>query len=491
MAPTHPSFAEVPADDGRLADKTPTRGKRAALRSLRVRVTLALLVTGLTSAAVVGVVARTVVLGRINRLLLDASFERFQGDVAAYVSKYGSWDAGVQRQAFGEFSRDRHAGDAQNAGFGSVGQLPPVRDGQQDHRMGAPPLRGPGIGPRGALPGAPMGAGPMAAVAAFRFVLLDAAGDRVLLGPKEYLHGRPLDAAQRSQARPIRVDGKTVGLAVPLHEPNYSAYDDGYLSAMQSGMLYGVGTAALLALGLGVFFGERLSRNVRALTEALGAMGKGELRQRVDVRSRDEVGVMADAFNRMSVDLAESHAQIRAQAALLKELSIRDDLTGLHNRRHFDEQAAHAFARARRYGQPLTVMICDVDHFKRVNDQYSHAVGDAVLAQLGRLLRSTTRESDIVARYGGEEFVVVFPQTTAAQATALCERIRERIEGFNWSATHADLRITMSMGLDGDESRASIDAMLVAADARMYEAKAAGRNRLVSEPALAGRARSA
>jgi diguanylate cyclase (GGDEF)-like protein len=263
------------------------------------------------------------------------------------------------------------------------------------------------------------------------------------------------------------------------------------VAAMEHAMLYGVATAAVLALGLGFFFGERLSRNVRILTDAISAMGKGQLRQRVQVRSWDEVGLMAAVFNRMSADLSESHARIREQAALLKELSIRDDLTGLHNRRHFDEQAASAFARARRYGQPLTVMISDVDDFKRVNDSYSHAVGDAVLAQLGRVLRLGVRESDIVARYGGEEFVVIFPQTSVEQALVLCERIREEIATHDWEDLQPGLQVTLSMGLDGDLAHGSVDAMLAAADARMYEAKAAGRNRVVAGMPVVSRVRSA
>ncbi len=270
-----------------------------------------------------------------------------------------------------------------------------------------------------------------------------------------------------------------------------AAAADPYVGAMERAMLYGVATAAGLALVLGFFLGERLSRNLRTLTEAIGAMGKGELRQRVHLRSWDEVGLMAAVFNRMSAELSESHARIRAQAALLKELSIHDDLTGLHNRRHFDEEAASAFARARRYGQPLTVMIADVDHFKRVNDTYSHAVGDAVLAELARALRRGVRETDIVARYGGEEFVVVFAQTSVQQAAVLCERVRQQIASYDWARLQPGLRVTLSMGLDGDLTRPSVDAMLAAADARMYEAKTTGRNRLVAGTPDEEHARSA
>jgi len=111
----------------------------------------------------------------------------------------------------------------------------------------------------------------------------------------------------------------------------------------------------------------------------------------------------------MSKELAASHDRIRSQALLLKELSIRDELTGLLNRRHFDEQAATLFAQAVRYKQPLTVVMCDLDRFKQINDRFSHAAGDVVLRHVAEILHSDTRASDVVARYGGEEFVILFP----------------------------------------------------------------------------------
>jgi len=440
MRLAHPDRPPRSPDAGRAGHPIPS-SRQASVHSLRGRLTLALLFTGLVSAAVVGLVARTIVLGRFDRLLLESSLQAFQSDVVAYVGAHGTWSVAASHEPFGEFVRLR-----------------------QGPAAGQPP---------------------------FRFLLLDPGTGRVLFGPGAYQRGDPVPEELRAQARPIVINGTVAALAVPLRQPNYNALDDGYLAAMQHAMLYGVGTAALLALGLGFFFGERLSRNVRALTEAIGAMGKGELRQRVDVKSRDEVGLMAAVFNRMSVDLDESHSRIRAQATLLKELSIRDDLTGLHNRRHFDEQAAHSYARAQRYGQALTVMICDIDHFKRVNDSFSHAVGDAVLTQLGQLLRATTRESDIVARYGGEEFVVVFPETPVARAAALCERIRRRIADHDWDAIRPGLSVTLSMGLDGDLTRGTVDAMLAAADARMYTAKTTGRNRMVAGVPLAESAQSA
>jgi two-component system, cell cycle response regulator len=126
-------------------------------------------------------------------------------------------------------------------------------------------------------------------------------------------------------------------------------------------------------------------------------MGEGDLRQHVTIRSRDEVQFLGESFNRMSRDLAESHDTIRQQAAQLLELSMRDEMTQLHNRRYFNEQATLAYAQAQRYSRPFAVAIADVDHFKQINDRFSHAAGDAVLREVARLLAAATRETDIVA----------------------------------------------------------------------------------------------
>jgi diguanylate cyclase (GGDEF)-like protein len=305
----------------------------------------------------------------------------------------------------------------------------------------------------------------------FLFMIVTPDG-QPLRGPWEPRTFSPEDVAERG--RPIRVDGKVVALAMPVDDPNLTTMDRTYLDAMQNAVGYGVGGAALLALGLGFFFSGRLSANLRTLTGAIQAMSKGDLQQHVTVTSRDEVGFLADAFNRMS-------ETIQAQSEQLRELSIRDETTGLHNRRYFNAHAAVAFAQAERYHRPFAVAIGDVDHFKRINDTCSHAVGDEVLRHVARLLAGSTRESDIVARYGGEEFVVAFAETSMPEAVATCERIRGSIERYDWQSVHPGLRVTITIGVDGHVGRGSIEAMLAAADARLYEGKKAGRNRVCGE----------
>jgi diguanylate cyclase (GGDEF)-like protein len=273
-----------------------------------------------------------------------------------------------------------------------------------------------------------------------------------------------------------------VAREILLRQPNFNQFDQGYLAAEQNAMLYGVGAAGLLAIGLGFIIGERLSRRVSRVTTAIEAMGRGDLYQRVDESTGDELGNMVNVFNQMSKELYESRERIEQQTVQLRELSIRDELTGLHNRRHFNEQAATAFAHARRYGRPLTTVMCDIDHFKRINDMFTHAVGDDVLRLVAKILQANTRSSDIVARYGGEEFAIVFTESQPTEAVALAERIRERIESHPWRETDPELRVTISVGLDSDTSRPAVSDMLAAADERLYQAKSAGRNRVVAAP---------
>jgi len=437
--------------------------------SLRTKLTLALLFVGLSSAGLVGIVAREILLRRFDQIQLDESFGRFQDDVVAYFQRYQTWDNAARAVPFGEFSRQLNA----LRGPGRGGRLgAPLPDGEPAPDAGPPP------------DGAPLRPRPtLAQVPPFRFLLLEAQTGRVLLGPDEFQAGAPSSKELRATALPIRVNGHVVAEAIPLRQPNFNRFDQGYLGAMQSAMLYGVGAAGLLAVALGFVIGARLSRRVSRVTTAIEAMGRGDLYQRVDESTGDELGTMATVFNQMSRELYESRQRIDQQTVQLRELSIRDELTGLHNRRHFDEQAATAFAHARRYSRPLTAMMCDVDHFKQINDRFTHAVGDDVLRLVAKILQANTRSSDIVARYGGEEFAIVFTESQPAEAVALAERIRERIEAHPWRETDPDLRVTISVGLDSEMSRKSVADMLAAADERLYAAKHAGRNRVVAERA--------
>jgi diguanylate cyclase (GGDEF)-like protein len=318
----------------------------------------------------------------------------------------------------------------------------------------------------------------------FRFILTDASY-KVLLGGGRYGPNEMLPEALRASARPIVVKDKTVAYMSSEGTLAPTPQEQKYLDALYNSLLWGIAAAAGLATLLGVLLSRGLSRSLSGLTKAVKGMQKGELRQQVQVKGKDEVAALASAFNEMSEQLAQSHdelntshATILQQAEQLRELSIRDALTQLYNRRHFDEQANTLFNQAVRHKRPLALVICDIDHFKKINDTYSHATGDTVLRHVGNILRKHMRLSDLVARYGGEEFVMAFPETPGPQAAALCDKLRTLIEGFPWHEVHPDLKVTMSMGVYADIAAGSAETMLQKADALLYRAKETGRNRV-------------
>ena len=160
----------------------------------------------------------------------------------------------------------------------------------------------------------------------------------------------------------------------------------------------------------------------------------------------------------------------------LREIARTDSLTGLSNRRHLDETLSKEFDRAHRYGQPLGLLLLDVDNFKDLNDTYGHGRGDQVLRALGRLLKEHFRDVDHPCRFGGEEFAVVLPGTGLAAALETAERLRRRIESSNFSG----LPITMSIGVGALPETKATDAegLLTASDRALYQAKRTGRNKV-------------
>lgn len=158
----------------------------------------------------------------------------------------------------------------------------------------------------------------------------------------------------------------------------------------------------------------------------------------------------------------------------LEELASRDGLTGLKNRRAFQDRMEMEFERARRYGNPLSIVLLDVDKFKQYNDTYGHPAGDLVLKTVAHLLEATVRDSDFVARYGGEEFVLILPHTPGEAAARVAERCRSRIEGHHWP----DRQVTASFGIATLHAGVNLnrDEFVKAADDALYASKANGRN---------------
>ncbi len=177
--------------------------------------------------------------------------------------------------------------------------------------------------------------------------------------------------------------------------------------------------------------------------------------------------------------LAQAHLLLRQQAAAVTEASLTDALTGAGNRRRLDLALPAEITRVRRTGDPLAAVMCDIDHFKRVNDSAGHAAGDKVLTRFGAMLRSQARPTDVVARYGGEEFVVLLPHTDLAGGVAVAERMRTILAAETIAPLVAP--VTASFGVSALRPGDTADTLVDRADEALYRAKEAGRNRVATE----------
>jgi len=168
----------------------------------------------------------------------------------------------------------------------------------------------------------------------------------------------------------------------------------------------------------------------------------------------------------------------RAEVEQVRLEARRDQLTRLGNRREVEDRWPVLLASGRAHGTPLAVAMLDMDRFKQINDRFGHAVGDGVLVAMAGLLRDNTRSADIVARVGGEEFLLVLPDTGAARALEVCERLRQRVAAHPWAELAPGLAVTLSVGLTGTPPY-DAEQLSARADAALYRAKAEGRNRVV------------
>lgn len=198
-------------------------------------------------------------------------------------------------------------------------------------------------------------------------------------------------------------------------------------------------------------------------------------------------GRVAPAIERQAMDIAAAMAK-QISVALdnaqliheLENLATTDSLTRLHNRRHFLERAEAEFERSRRYQRPLSIFLLDADHFKNINDNYGHEMGDQALRLLASICRQNLRQLDVIGRYGGEEFVAFLPETSMAKAMEVAERLRAGVEGIKLGVAGGEVQLTVSIGVATATAQTdSIAALINEADRALYEAKRAGRNKVV------------
>jgi diguanylate cyclase (GGDEF)-like protein len=195
----------------------------------------------------------------------------------------------------------------------------------------------------------------------------------------------------------------------------------------------------------------------------------------------------ADDYVTKPINYAELQARMGAALRLkamqdqLNRLAITDALTGVYNRRHLDERLDEMFDHSARLHEPLSLVMFDIDHFKRVNDHFGHQAGDVVLTQIAQLLKHAARDIDRIGRYGGEEFMVLLPGTVLDAGVTFAKRVRQEVEAHQFGYDDGSLACTISAGVAGwPHPRIQTRQQLVkAADDALYVAKSTGRNRVV------------
>jgi diguanylate cyclase len=240
-------------------------------------------------------------------------------------------------------------------------------------------------------------------------------------------------------------------------------------------------TVEMSDLGTAVEAGTDLGTLRRHLRTRMDSIGRHlhDFREREQERAkqaRDRTDQMRGRMEELEKEAHKLHASLADE----KRLSLLDALTRIPNRLAYEQRLEDEMDRFRRFGQPVCIATCDIDHFKRVNDSYGHRAGDKVLQVVAECLAASVRNTDFVARYGGEEFVFLLPGSTLEDATALLNRIRERISevGFHFRGT--PVSVTVSGGVTAFRAEDVAEDAFDRADKAMYHAKDTGRNRVIA-----------
>jgi diguanylate cyclase (GGDEF)-like protein len=249
-----------------------------------------------------------------------------------------------------------------------------------------------------------------------------------------------------------------------------------------------------LFIGIALYFGldQLVVLPIKNLQHAVRKMGEGKLTTRAVPTGSKELQELAETVNGMAAKLQyerdnlEATVKTRTAELLeandrLEKLAVTDGLTGLFNHRRFQESLAAELKRSERSNRPMSVLMWDVDYFKKVNDSMGHPRGDELLRRLATVLAGAKRQTDFLARYGGEEFAVLLPETTKAEAHAVAERMRQAVEQqLNLESGKWGQLVTISGGIaTWPEDGKSAEEVLIAADQALYIAKRQGRNRVI------------
>ncbi len=284
-----------------------------------------------------------------------------------------------------------------------------------------------------------------------------------------------------------REKGKMLGALISIPELSWAVfiqqpYDAVYwsLGRMRRLSLLVGALSLCFAVLLAFLISRYITRSIAKLIYGVRQVANRNFTFKVDIQSKNEIGELADTFNQMVDQLNLHRKHIEQQQNKLELLARTDALTGLDNHRHFMEELTSEAQRAVHSGSPLSVMILDLDEFKRINDTYGHLVGDHVLLTTAEIIKKHLRSTDIIARYGGDEFCVAVTNTNVPKARAMARKIREEVANREFSPDGAPkFHITCSIGLtEFHRNMKSTLEVLKLADQALYKAKKSGRNQI-------------
>jgi diguanylate cyclase (GGDEF)-like protein len=237
---------------------------------------------------------------------------------------------------------------------------------------------------------------------------------------------------------------------------------------------------------------QSMMRPVHALKLGAERINEGLVGVNIPRGSIDEIGLLIDTFNEMAKTITLSKAELQYKNKMLntqndqlqelneklEELSVTDGLTGLFNHRHFWNILNTELTRVNLYQGDLALLLIDIDDFKRVNDQFGHAVGDLLLQSISRVMKETVRETDIVARYGGEEFAILLPDTDKRGVENVSEKLRGNVESMRFKVPETDITISVTISLGVSVFKGNRREFFNAADRALYLSKSEGKNRV-------------
>ncbi len=250
--------------------------------------------------------------------------------------------------------------------------------------------------------------------------------------------------------------------------------------------IFGVYNFLLISLLSVIFYTifSRIVKDISFLEKLASEFQSGNfkniqlLAKKIKRTSSDEMERLKKAVYIMASELEELINQLQQDKEKLEEIAYKDPLTGLYNRRFFLEHAKKIFEHAKRYNDPFSVILMDIDNFKRINDTYGHDIGDIVLKEFSEVIKQASRSSDIPARWGGEEFIIMLPTTDSNGAKHLAERIRKMFKEVSVKVGNEEVRTTVSIGVSQYNGHSRLEDIIKEADEALYRAKRSGKDRV-------------